>query len=365
MADEVKAPELLRGKYLELVWEESKDANQADYLGSTLLGFQKQNSLDLAYLKAASGLPVALKPSTWDAEIPLRGEFNFKARETEMPLFREGSQITEKDWRLIKMFESTVDNPFLKDAITRQYDKAIGLIKGAKVIPEIMTWQLLAPTDGKPRIKIADNDTSYDYDYDPSGEWYANNFIDVSSTPWSAAATSKPIANLSDAVDIAAARGATPRYAIMSKKTMAEMMNSAEVKSAALSQNLTPNVYMTEKVARSVIEELTGVQPIVYNAIYAGSDGKAKKFYPDGVVTLIPEGLLGNMVYAATAEEFDNVCNKSMDVAIIDNSIALTVAPTSFAPKRYAIYASEVVLPSYERADEVYELKVDADPTEE
>lgn len=363
MADEVRIPDLLSGKYLGLAWSEAANANQTDYLGSTLFGFKKQNSLELKYLKGASELPIALKASAWDAEIPLRGRINFKAAETEMPLFREGIQIKEKDWRDIQSFNSSTDNPYFKDAISRTYNDAVTLVKAAKTIPEIMIWQLLAPTNGKPRITMASDGANYDYDYDPSGEWYANNFIDVSSTPWSAAATAKPIGNLQMAVNAAKAVGTSLRYAIMSNKTMLELMNSAEVKSAVLSQNVTPNVFMTEKVVKSVIEDLTGVLPIAYNAVYGDSDGKAKNFYPDGVVTLIPDGLLGNMVYAATSEEFDSVCNKSMDVAVIDNSIALTVAPTSLMPVRFATYASEVVLPSYERANEVFELKVDADST--
>lgn len=363
MADEVKISDLIPANYIALAWQEAANANPTDYLGSTLFGFKKQMDLDLRWIKGASGLPVALKPSTWDAEVPLRGRVTFNQREAEMPLFREGIQLAERDMRDLEKSKA-LGNDYLLDAMSRVFNDTNTLVRAAKLIPEIMTWQLLAPVDGKPKIAIADNNVSYAYNYDPNGEWYAKNFTDGSSTPWSSAATATPIDDLRAVVTVAKARGALPRYGIMSQKTMTELLNTAQVKSAALAQNVTANVFMTEDVAKNVIESLTGVRPIVYNAVYS-KDGAAATFFPDGVVTLVPEGLLGNMVYAMTSEEFATRGNSNKRVSIVDNSIAISVVTTSEMPPRTTVYASEIVLPSYERMDEVYEIKVDADPTEE
>lgn len=355
--------DLLAAKYIALAWQEAANADPTDYLGARLFGFKKQMSLELKWLKGASGLPISLAPSAFDAEIALRGRIGAEKVETEMPLFREGIQITESDRRAL-MEAAALGDTYVQDVLTRVFNDTNALIRGAKIVPERMIWQLLAPADGKPKISIAGNNITYAYDYDPKGTWYANNFTDASSTPWSAASTAKPIDNLQAAVEAAKTKGNTPRYAIMSQKTMTELRNTQQVKSAALSQNVTPNVFMTDAIAKSVVEELTGVRPIVYNAVYAGDDKTPKSFMPDKVVTLIPEGLLGDMVYAMTSEEYELKGDGSKNVAIIDGGIAVSTVETSAMPPRVATYASEIVLPSYERMDEVYELKVDADDTD-
>lgn len=352
--------DLLGAKYIALAWQETANADPTDYLGSRLFGFKKQMSLELKWLKGAGGLPISLTPAAFDAEIALRGRINAAKVETEMPLFREGIQITESDRRAL-VEAAALGDSYAQDVLSRIFNDTNNLIRGAKVVPERMIWQLLAPADGKPKISMVGDDVNYSYDYDPNGTWFANNFVDASSTPWSSAATATPIENLQKVSETAKAKGTSLKYGIMSQKTMMELMNTEKVKSAALSQNVTANIYMTPEITKSVVEQLTGIRPIVYNAIYASEDGKPKQFYPDKVVTLIPEGMLGNMVYAMTSEEYELKGDGNKNVAIIDGGIAVTTVETSAMPPRVATYASEIVLPSYERMNEVYELKVDAD----
>lgn len=361
MANEVDISSLLAAKYIAFAWQEVANANPDDYLGSALFGTKKQMSLDMRWIKGASGLPVALKPSAWDAEIPLRGRINFKTTETEMPLFREGIQITERDRRAL-MEAAALGDAYVQDVLSRIFDDTNTLIRGAKVIPEIMIWQLLAPTDGKPKIEIADSGTNYSYNYDSEGTWYANNFVDGSANPWSVSVNAKPIDDLQKAVKAAKAKGVNPKYAVMSQKTMTELASSKQVRDAVLAQNVTANIYMTDDIAKNAIEGLTGVRPIVYNAVYADYTGSAKNFYPDGFTTIIPDGLLGNMVYGTTSEEYELRGDSNKNVSVVDN-IAVSVVPTSDMPPRIATYASLIALPSYERMDEVMLLKVDADET--
>lgn len=351
--------DLLNAKYVALAWEEVANADPTDYLGSRLFGFRKQMSLELKWLKGANGAPISLAPGAFDAEIALRGRIDAAKVEEEMPLFREGIQVTESDRRAL-IEAAALGDSYAQDVISRIFDDTNNLIRGAKVIPERMIWQLLAPVDGKPKISIAGNNINYAYNYDPNGEWFANNFVDGSSTPWSAAATATPIDDTIKITEKAKEKGVILRYAIMSQKTMLEMTNSQQMKAAVLSQNATPNVFMTPDVAKSVFEQITKIRPIVYDGVYADYDGTTKKFMPDGVVTYIPEGMLGNMVYAMTSEEYELRGDGNKNVAIVDGGISVTTVETSAMPPRVATYASEIVLPSYERMGEVYELKVDA-----
>lgn len=351
--------DLLNAKYVALAWEETANADPTEYLGASLFGTRKQRSLELKWLKGAGGAPIALAPAAFDAEIALRGRIDAKKVETEMPLFREGVQITESDRRAL-IEASALGDSYAQDVLSRIFDDTNNLIRGAKVVSERMIWQLLAPTDGKPKISIQGNDINYAYNYDPNGEWYANNFVDGSSTPWSSAATATPIDDTNKIKEKAREKGVILAYAIMSQKTVLEMMNTAQMKSAVLSQNTTPNVFLTTDVAMSAFEQITKIKPIVYDGIYADYDGTTKKFVPDGIVTYIPEGMLGYTTYAMTSEEYELLGDGNKNVAIVDTGISITTVETSAMPPRVATYASEIVLPSYERMDEVYELKVGA-----
>lgn len=352
--------DLLGAKYIAAAWNEATNANASDYLGSSLFGFKKQNKLELKWLKGSGGLPISLKPSAFDAEVALRGRIGATKVETEMPLFREGIQLTESDRRaLVEAIQ--LGDSYVQDVMSRIFADTNNLIRGAKVVPERMIWQLLAPSDGKPKISIAGDGINYAYNYDPNGKWFSDNFVDGSSNPWSNASTAAPIDEFVSIAEKAKEKGSILRYAIMSQKSMTELRNSKQIKDIALSQNATANIYMTEAIAKNVVEEITGIRPIVYSALYGDENGAAKKFYPDKVVTLIPEGTLGDMYYATTSEEYELNGDAAKNVSIIDNSIAISAVPTSEMPPRIAIYASEIVLPSYERMDSVYEMKVDAD----
>lgn len=355
--------DLLGAKYIAAAWNEAVNANAEDYLGSSLFGFQKQDELDLKWLKGSGGVPISLKPSAFDAEVALRGRIGAAKVETEMPLFREGIQISEKDRRALAEALKLGDE-YVQNVMSRIFRDTNNLIRGAKVVPERMIWQLLAPTDGKPKISIAGDGINYAYNYDPNGKWFANNFVDCSSNPWSNTSTSDPIDQMDSVVKKAKANGSIIRYAIMSQNTMTEMRNSEKVRRIALSQNATANIYMTEKIVKDIIEATTGVRPFVYSEIYGEEkDGvkQTKPFFPDKVVSLLPEGPLGDMHYAKTSEEYELVGDPAKNVSIIDNSIAISTVCTSEMPPRIAIYASEIVLPSYERMDSVYEMKIDAD----
>ena len=358
MAETVNFDKLLNANYVGVAYEEVQNANPDDYLGERLFGYRKQTALTLDWIKGFNGAPIAISPAAYDAEVVLRTKGKLQKVTTEMPLFREGYQVTESDRRNMQDAVALGDDR-LNEALSKYYIGVTDLVKGAKVNPEIMRWQLLAPTDGKPKIIMSHNNVNYSYDYDQSGEWYANNFIDVSTSPWSNAATATPIEDTQKVVEAAKDKGVNLEYGVVSQKTMLEIMNSAEVKSAALSQNLTPNVYMTPTIAKNIFKELTGVSLIVYNMIYRDFEEKTKKFMPDGLITLLPEGEVGNTVYAVTPEEFDLQSDPKKNVAVVEGGIAISVVPTTDMPRRFATYVSEIVLPSYERMSEVFVIKVD------
>ena len=80
-------------------------------------------------------------------------------------------------------------------------------------------------------------------------------------------------------------------------------------------------------------------------------------FVPDNYVAIMPAGNLGTTWRGTTPEQADLMGSGQADVSIVNNGVALTREVT-VQPVNVNIFASEIVLPSYERMDEVAVIKV-------
>lgn len=161
---ELFTPKIIAANYTEAA------SNAIPYLGSGLFPSVKRAGLDLAWIKGHKGLPVSLKPSAFDAKATFRDRIGVSKLETEMPFFREGYKIKEKDRQEILRAQSSND-PYAADVINRIYDDQQDLIAGADVVPERMRMQLLFPEGGAMGITIKANGVNYTYNYDPDGAW--------------------------------------------------------------------------------------------------------------------------------------------------------------------------------------------------
>ena len=74
-------------------------------------------------------------------------------------------------------------------------------------------------------------------------------------------------------------------------------------------------------------------------------------------MALIPAGTLGETCYGTTPEEADLMGKSIAQVQIVETGIAVTQIVDPH-PVNLNTFASEIVLPSYERMDEVALLKV-------
>ena len=123
---ELFTPKIIAANYTEAA------SNAIPYLGSGLFPSVKRAGLDLAWIKGHKGLPVSLKPSAFDAKATFRDRIGVSKLETEMPFFREGYKIKEKDRQEILRAQSSND-PYAADVINRIYDDQQDLIAGADV----------------------------------------------------------------------------------------------------------------------------------------------------------------------------------------------------------------------------------------
>lgn len=349
--------DVFSAKAIALVQTEVASNRQA-YLGEGLFPPKKKMGLDLKWIKTSKGLPVSLAPSNFDAVSTLRSREGFKMQETEMAFFRESMLIDEKDEQEIMRVIDTSD-PYAQQVLEKIFDDANTLIDGARVVPERMIMQLLAPTDGSPKISIEADGVTYAYNYDPNDEYKTNNYAELSATTdkWSDTTNSDPLDDVSNAIDtVEANTGERPEIMIVSKKTMNYLKQNAKIRSAILAQNSTANIFMTDARVQEIFNTELGIRIIVYTKQYKKEDGTVAKFYPDGYATLVPNGSLGNTWYGTTPEERTLMGSPTANVSIVNTGVAVAVTVTN-DPVHTKTTASEIVLPSYERMDSTYVIK--------
>lgn len=326
-------------------------SNQIPYLGAGLFPSRKKAGLDLSWLKGSKGLPVSLMPSAFDAKATFRDRIGFEKLETEMPFFREGFKIKERDRQeLLRVQES--NDPYAQEVINRVFDDAQNLIDGANVVPERMIMQLLFT--GK--IAITANGVDYTYDYGASGSW-KDHIIDV-TTKWETAESADPFADFKKAKDLVRSKTGTElTRAIMNTNTFNLLAATNAIKNRYLATNGLSLGYLTDDEVKAVVSGTSRLAIAIYDKQYKDESGKTQAFVPDGMVALIPDGSLGSTWYGTTPEEADLMGSGAAEVSIVNTGVAITREVT-VNPVNVNTFASEIVLPSWERMDECVVLKV-------
>lgn len=338
-------------------WSEVQP-NLQQYMGSALFPARKKAGLDLSWLKGSRGLPVSLMPSAFDTKATFRDRIGFQKLETEMPFFREGFKIKEKDRQEIMRAQDSND-PYVTAILGRLFDDAAELISGANVVPERMIFQLLFPVDGNVGISIKANGVDYTYNYDIDGTWKTSNYMALTSTDkWDQPETADPFATFKAAKDAALARtGAILTTAVMNTNTFNKMSATKAIKNRYLTTSGLSFAYMTGNEVRSAISSTSQISISTYDNKYRDEDKVTKSFVPDGYVCMIPSGTLGSTWYGTTPEEADLMSSNTAEVSIVNTGVALSRIIEEH-PVNINTYASEIVMPSYERMDDVVVIKV-------
>jgi len=275
-----------------------------------------------------------------------------------MPFFREGFKIKEKDRQDIMRIREKND-PYMNDALNRVFDDANNLLEGALVVAEREIMQLLFPKNGDVGITIAANGVNYTYNYDPNGEWKSKNYFPITGDyTWNKPTTADPLTDIRAAQDAIREQGGEGSILLMNNETFKLFRSIKVIKDLFLTVNGMAVGYLTDAQIVAVLKDalsLSGI--VVYDKQYKDEDGVTAKFVPDGYVAVLPNGSLGNTWRGTTPEEADLMGSGKADVAIVNNGIAITQILDEH-PVNLNTFASEIVLPSYERMNEVALIKV-------
>lgn len=339
----------IQPKEIGVYWAEGQ-SNRTPYLGELLFSAKKQLGLDLSWIKGSQGLPVALKPSAFDSETRLRDRVGFDELATEMPFFKEGILIKEKDRQELNKVQSSRNQAYIDIIIGKIFDDITGLVDGARVQAERMIMQLLST--GKIAIKA--NKLNYDYDYKMIED---NKETLLTTDRWSELDTANPVEDIERWMDhIEDKTGTRPSKAICTKKTFNYIKNNEAIRKD-LNTIGSENIIVTNSMIEEYLDNKLELKVAVYNKKFKSEAGVDTQFFPDDVFTLIPDGNLGNLYFGTTPEESDLMGGTDAKVEIINTGVAITTVKRT-DPVNVFTKVSAIMLPSFENIDGIFIAKV-------
>lgn len=319
------------------------DANTQPYLGDELFPAKKKMGLNLKFIKGAKGLPTTLSLSAFDVKSTKKDRIGFQSVQTKMPFFKNDMLIDE-ELRQELLIAIEAGNADYIDTILRNiFDDTITLLDAAGVARERMRMQLLSSG----AISMANNGQAYTYDYglgldqkvSPQTAWNANG--------------ADPLSDIIAWQDVIENKGyARPARAITSRTVLRTLMKNAGIKEAVyvMSQG---KVTLTEANVKDYFREHAGIEIAVYDKKYMNESGVATRYIPEDLFILIPDGDLGNTWFGTTPEEADLRSGATdAEVSIVDTGVAVTTTKTT-DPVSVDTKVSQVVLPSFEAADQI------------
>lgn len=328
------------------------NSNKIPYLGTGLFPSKKQVGLDISWFKGKGGLPISLKPSAFDTKATLRDRIGVQKIETEMPFFKEGMKIKEKDRQELLKVQNAGEQ-YVQPLIEKIFDDTKQLVDGADVVPERMRMSLLANAT----IGISANGVNYEYDY-ADDDYKANQMVTLTSTDmWTDLDNSDPIKHINEGADyVLSQTGTRPTRGVLSNRVWNLLKQNKAIKVGINgATDVAKNI--SDAQLSSYLLEQCKITFTQYDKMFKDETGATKRFYPNNKVTLIPDGTLGNTMYGTTPEEADLMGADGVDVSIVNTGVAIKTKKT-FDPVNVDTIVSEIVLPSFERIDETYILEV-------
>lgn len=313
------------------------------YLGEELFPSEQKLGLTLEWLKGASGLPIVLKPSAFDAAAIPRPRIGFDKLSAQMPFFKESKYIDEEMRQELNKVIETGNQAYIDTIIDRIFNDELELLEGARSQRERMRMSAL--TTGV--ISITGNGQDYDYDYQmPSG-----NKVDA-TTAWSNAAATILNDIKTGKEKILSDTGVTVTRAICSSKVFGYIRANTEIKKSMLP--LTDGVgYISDaKLKQFLLDELD-LQVVTYDKRYKDEAGATKRYVPEDVFVMFPSGALGKTWFGTTPEQSDLMTGAVANVAITDVGVAVTTMKKA-DPVQVETKVTMICLPSFPTADQCY-----------
>lgn len=344
--------DLINPRAIAAYWNEV-GSNKIPYLGATLFPPKKQLGLDLSWFRGSDGLPIELAPAAFDTKSTFRDRIGVSEINTEMPFFKDGFFIKEKDRIEINKAIAAANADYVEPIIRHIYDDAVNLVKSSDVTCERMRMQLLSGGV----IAISANRQAYNYDY-KFPEAHKETLLNTAK--WSDTANSDPISDiLRWQKAINDDTGVTPTRGICRSKTWNYLLANQKIKQGINAMNANgANVPINNVQLQNYLSiQCNGLRVAVYDKMFRTLNGTKTAFFPDDVFTLHSDGSLGNTYYGTTPEESDMLAGTNANVQIVNTGVAIKTIKQA-DPVNVQTIASMIAMPSFEAIDNVFIAKV-------
>lgn len=341
--------DLITSTEIASYWSELVEGSTDDYVGEELFPNDKQLGIDLKWIKGAKGLPVMLNPSGYDVAAVPRGRLSFDKMEAEMPYFKESKYIDERLRQQLNMVIQTGNQAYIDAVVDKIFADQTDLLRGARATREVM--RMMAITTGV--VSVVANGQNYFYDYSVSNKGNA-------AVDWSDHENADPIEDIRLAKEkIRTTTGRIITRAIMNSETFKHLRNNKKIiQSMYVLNGQVVSSVSDAKVMQYISEELQ-ISVYLDDYKYVDATGADQKFVPDNVVSLLPDGNLGNTMFGTTPEESDLMSSSIANVSIVDMGVAVTTIQHA-NPVNVETVVSMICLPSFPTADEIYILDTTA-----
>ena len=338
-----KIYDLVTSKALASYWKVASQY-RSPYFGESKFPNKKKLGLKLEFVKGAKNAPVMLYPSALDAKVIPISHQGFEIQSEKMPFFKNSMLVNEEMRQELNMIAESNDTA-IKTIVDRIYDDEMTLLENASITREILRMQAL--TTGM--ISVNANGQALSYDY---GLPVANKV--TPKTLWTNAETADPIADINAwKLQISSKTGTELTEGLLNSVTLTYIQKAKAVKDMAFVNIANTPASLSTARALRILKEETGITFYVYDKGY-DNNGEFTKFVADGTVVLMPESDLGSTWFGTTPEESDLMggVGTKASVNIVDTGVAVATYKEE-DPVTVVTKVSEIVLPSFEMADQV------------
>ena len=338
-----KIYDLVTSKALASYWTVASQY-RSPYFGESKFPNKKKLGLKLEFVKGAKNAPVMLYPSALDAKVIPISRQGFEIQSEKMPFFKNSMLVNEEMRQELNMIAESNDTA-IKTIVDRIYDDEMTLLENASITREILRMQAL--TTGMISVNANGQALSYDYGL-PVANKVTPNVL------WTNAETADPIADINAwKLQISSKTGTELTEGLLNSVTLTYIQKAKAVKDMAFANIANTPASLSTARALRILKEETGITFYVYDKGY-DNNGVFTKFVADGTVVLMPESDLGSTWFGTTPEESDLMggVGTKASVNIVDTGVAVATYKEE-DPVTVVTKVSEIVLPSFEMADQV------------
>ena len=332
--------QLVTPEYISAYYEANPRETQP-FFGELKFPSKKQFGITMDTIYGRKKSPVKLSTSAYDVQAIKLTRGNFELHEEKIPFFKNILSVDET--LLAKIMElDKANSDAINNVLERIFSDQASLLDDARLTREILRMQALCTGV----ISIADNGQSHTFDYGVPVEHKT-----APGTKWDQEGAD-PIKDLKAwKRKIEQDTGVSPAEILLEDETLVALSGNTSIKNAIYflaNGAVTPG----DAEIADYVRRQTGLTIYNYNMGYKNNAGEFTTFVPKGTVVLMPSGVLGDTRFGTTPEERAFAGGK-YGLRIVDMGVSIS-ADTHFDPVNIDTKVSMNVLPSFDKADQVY-----------